>query len=199
VAIELHQDRLVIRREGLIAKAAGLGPTREIPLAALSGITLKPASRARNGHLQLHLGGEPPRDHIGDPNNVIFQRKHSPEFAELADHLRKQLAKNAEEGIDPATIEFDRGTSRLDKIDERSAALKAEATIDDEGGYRRQAIPERVRHEVWRRDQGRCVDCGSRERLEYDHIVPVSRGGSNTARNIELRCEPCNRRKAAKV
>jgi hypothetical protein len=64
---------------------------------------------------------------------------------------------------------------------------------------RREPIHERVRHEVWRRDGGACVDCGSRERLEYDHIVPVSKGGANTARNIELRCETCNRRKAAKV
>jgi len=37
------------------------------------------------------------------------------------------------------------------------------------------------------------------ERLEYDHIIPVSRGGSNTARNIELRCEARNRRKSATV
>lgn len=66
-------------------------------------------------------------------------------------------------------------------------------------GERRQSIPEQVRHEVWRRDEGQCVDCGSRERLEFDHIIPVSRGGSNTARNIELRCEACNRRKAASV
>jgi hypothetical protein len=63
----------------------------------------------------------------------------------------------------------------------------------------REAIPERTRHDVWRRDGGRCVDCGSRERLEFDHIIPVSKGGSNTARNIELRCEACNRRKGATV
>jgi 5-methylcytosine-specific restriction endonuclease McrA len=43
------------------------------------------------------------------------------------------------------------------------------------------------------------VECGSRERLEFDHIIPVSEGGFNTARNIELRCETCNRRKAAKI
>lgn len=66
-------------------------------------------------------------------------------------------------------------------------------------GRRREPIPERVRHEVWRRDGGSCVDCGSRGRLEFDHIIPVSRGGSNTTRNIELRCEPCNRRKGARV
>jgi hypothetical protein len=64
---------------------------------------------------------------------------------------------------------------------------------------RREPIPERVRHEVWRRDRGACVDCGSRARLEFDHIVPVARGGSNTARHVELRCEPCNRRKGARV
>jgi hypothetical protein len=64
---------------------------------------------------------------------------------------------------------------------------------------RREAIPERVRHEVWRRDLGTCVECGSRARLEFDHIIPVSRGGSNTTRNIELRCEPCNRRKGARI
>lgn len=67
------------------------------------------------------------------------------------------------------------------------------------GGFAREAVPERVRHEVWRRDKGQCVDCGSRERLEFDHIIAVSRGGSNTARNIELRCQACNRRKGASV
>jgi hypothetical protein len=61
------------------------------------------------------------------------------------------------------------------------------------------SLPERVRHEVWRRDGGRCVQCGSRGRLEFDHIIPFSRGGSSTARNIELRCEPCNRRKGARI
>ncbi|MBF0103144.1 MAG: HNH endonuclease, partial [Desulfobacterales bacterium] len=41
--------------------------------------------------------------------------------------------------------------------------------------------------------------CGSRENLEYDHIIPVSKGGSNTARNIELLCEKCNREKSDKI
>jgi uncharacterized protein len=60
----------------------------------------------------------------------------------------------------------------------------------------RVAIPSEVRREVWRRDGGRCVKCGSRENLEYDHILPVSKGGGNTARNIELLCETCNRAKS---
>ena len=36
-------------------------------------------------------------------------------------------------------------------------------------------------------------------KLEFDHIIPWSQGGSNTARNLELRCESCNRKKGADV
>ena len=43
-------------------------------------------------------------------------------------------------------------------------------------GTKREQIPEPVRIAVWRRDGGRCARCGSRERLEYDHIIPLSRG-----------------------
>lgn len=69
----------------------------------------------------------------------------------------------------------------------------------DEVRYERIRISEEVRIEVWRRDQGRCVRCGSRENLEYDHIVPVSKGGGNTARNIELLCQDCNRAKGNRI
>ena len=41
---------------------------------------------------------------------------------------------------------------------------------------RRQAISANVRREVWRRDEGRCVKCESRKNLEYDHIIPISKG-----------------------
>jgi hypothetical protein len=61
---------------------------------------------------------------------------------------------------------------------------------------RRELIPEDVRIFVWRRDQGKCVRCGNNERLEFDHIIPVSKGGSSTARNIQLLCESCNRKKS---
>ncbi len=71
------------------------------------------------------------------------------------------------------------------------------ATESNGGG--RQPIPKQVQREVWRRDQGKCVECGSNENLEYDHIVPVSKGGSNTDRNIQLLCEKCNRSKGNRI
>ena|SRR2546425_2699060 len=59
----------------------------------------------------------------------------------------------------------------------------------------REPIPEDVQAFVWRRDAGRCVKCGSQERLEFDHIIPLAKGGSNTERNIQLLCEFHNREK----
>lgn len=60
----------------------------------------------------------------------------------------------------------------------------------------REQIPEEVRMYVWRRDNGRCVQCNSEQNLEFDHIIPLSRGGSNTERNIQLLCSECNRKKS---
>lgn len=42
---------------------------------------------------------------------------------------------------------------------------------------------------------GRCAYCGSAERIEADHRVPLCRGGSNEIGNILPACRPCNRRK----
>jgi len=64
---------------------------------------------------------------------------------------------------------------------------------------RREKIPEDVKIFVWRRDEGKCVRCGSKENLEFDHIIPISKGGSNTARNIQLLCERCNREKGESI
>lgn len=63
----------------------------------------------------------------------------------------------------------------------------------------REPIPEDVRFTVWRRDEGKCVKCGSNKNIEFDHIIPVSKGGSSTERNIQILCEKCNREKSDKI
>ncbi len=64
---------------------------------------------------------------------------------------------------------------------------------------RRQPIPDDVKMFVWQRDGGHCVKCKSNRNLEFDHIIPLALGGSNTARNIQLLCEACNRAKGASL
>lgn len=90
--------------------------------------------------------------------------------------------------------DFDKERAYFEKL---NAKFNQTASVNTT--YERPRIPESIRIEVWRRDSGKCARCGSREKLEYDHIVPISKGGSNTARNIELLCEKCNRSKSNNV
>ena len=90
-------------------------------------------------------------------------------------------------------------THVVSREDAKLASLAAGNGPDGDPKIGRSAIPSHVRIEVWRRDTGRCVRCGSRDRLEFDHIIPFAHGGSSTARNIELLCEACNRAKSASI
>jgi hypothetical protein len=56
-----------------------------------------------------------------------------------------------------------------------------------------------VRKKVYRRDMGRCVMCGATAGLQYDHIIPVSKGGGNAAENIQLLCQNCNNLKSNRI
>jgi hypothetical protein len=94
-----------------------------------------------------------------------------------------------------------KGSSKIITADFTAEALKMLIPTDDtkETDENRYAIPFEVRIKVWRRDNGKCVKCGSRQNLEFDHIIPVSKGGSNTVRNIELLCENCSRSKSDSI
>jgi 5-methylcytosine-specific restriction endonuclease McrA len=59
------------------------------------------------------------------------------------------------------------------------------------------SIPKDERTEVWKRDRGRCVICGSNQELKFKHIVSISKGGQEVAENIRLVCKPCRHRKAS--
>ncbi len=57
-----------------------------------------------------------------------------------------------------------------------------------------------LRRMVFARDDYTCQYCGDRgNRLECDHVVPVSRGGPNHLDNLVAACRQCNRSKGAKL
>jgi uncharacterized membrane protein YebE (DUF533 family) len=61
---------------------------------------------------------------------------------------------------------------------------------DDKAARRR--IPRDVRQRVWQRYGGRCAECQATTYLEFDHIVPVAKGGGNSETNVQLLCRRCN-------
>lgn len=77
--------------------------------------------------------------------------------------------------------------------------LKAKFSDVPTDSRTRSKIPSNVRIFVWQRDSGRCVECSSNENLEYDHIIPFAKGGSNTERNLQLLCGDCNRLKSDRI
>ena len=60
---------------------------------------------------------------------------------------------------------------------------------------KRRAIPKSVKDAVRQRDGNACRKCGGTENLQFDHIKPVSRGGKNAARNLQILCGLHNREK----
>jgi len=67
----------------------------------------------------------------------------------------------------------------------------------DEKGVRR--IPQDVKLAVWQRDQAKCVQCGADTYLEFDHIIPFSKGGASTVNNVQLLCRKCNLAKSDRI
>src|ERR1051326_198838 len=72
-------------------------------------------------------------------------------------------------------------------------------------------VPRRFRRQVtntflFARDRYRCQYCGRhaaelkpRESLTRDHLIPLSRGGTNEWTNVVTACSPCNTRKANRL
>ena len=104
-----------------------------------------------------------------------------------------------EDGLDEREVK----ALALERLTSKDRRIKRAVAMMEQAGTfttpTREPIPDDVKVFVWNRDGGRCVTCGSKERLEFDHVIPVALGGANTARNLQLLCEACNRAKGASI
>ncbi len=95
-------------------------------------------------------------------------------------------------------------TKALERLSATVKRVSGGFVIDPEGyaafysKEHREAIPVAVREMVLERSGRQCVQCGSPEHLEIDHIRAWSRGGTNDPENLQALCRPCNRRKGAR-
>lgn len=65
---------------------------------------------------------------------------------------------------------------------------------------KRTHIPRGLRHEVFKRDNYTCCECGATKEdgvtLHIDHIIPVSKGGTDELSNLQTLCKACNLNKS---
>jgi hypothetical protein len=77
--------------------------------------------------------------------------------------------------------------------------VQSGATETKEGRREGRGVPREIMLKVARRDNHVCQLCHNYvpdNEVEFDHIIPFSRGGPTTVENIRLLCTLCNRRKS---
>jgi 5-methylcytosine-specific restriction endonuclease McrA len=52
--------------------------------------------------------------------------------------------------------------------------------------------------EIFDKDGGMCRNCGSWDDLTIDHIIPLTKGGTNDVDNLQTLCRKCNQKKGTK-
>ena len=63
---------------------------------------------------------------------------------------------------------------------------------------KRKYVSDEIKEAVYERDNGSCKNCGAKEELQYDHIIPFSKGGNDTIDNLQILCRSCNLTKSNK-
>jgi hypothetical protein len=86
----------------------------------------------------------------------------------------------------------------LEPIFDRSIAARGLAARED--GVMTRRIPTSVKQAVYKRDKGRCVECGATSELHFDHDFPHSKGGTGlTPDNIRILCARHNLSKGSRI
>jgi hypothetical protein len=81
-------------------------------------------------------------------------------------------------------------------VTDKTVDEKEKRIIDLKDLDHNRMIPTSVKLEVWKRDKGQCTQCGSKDNLHFDHILPYSKGGTSLkAQNIQLLCARHNLQK----
>jgi hypothetical protein len=153
-----------------------------------SGAFKDPVRMLMNATLHPGSDVDPVRSSMHGPDHWVYKGKvfrvdgaGAISDEELTLRIRHEVARNAKE------------------IQQIRREVEAFENMEKVPSAKRERIPDSVRLFVWQRDEGRCVKCASKELLEFDHIIPVVEGGSNTERNIQLLCEACNRKKGRNI
>jgi len=85
-------------------------------------------------------------------------------------------------------------------LEETEVDFEAKEIRENKLKPRSRLIPSSVKIEVWKRDAGKCVICGAKDELHFDHDLPYSKGGTSiTSDNVKILCARHNLEKSDKI
>lgn len=102
---------------------------------------------------------------------------------DLTDEEFRELVTRICHGDEPDQLHY--GWARWKRVVGNNNPLRSEA--------------KRLRPYILERDGYVCRRCGATDDLQMDHLIPVSRGGTNDLDNLAILCRPCNLNKRAKT
>ena len=180
-----------------------------------------------DGKVLIYEGHNVPKNLAKDPK-LVDQYEYTPRGALTENGKFFQAAKRFNDGKEPAEIikvyekikdgiwafngVFELIDAWIEKSGNRNVfkfkLLITDRTIDQKEQREfelkdldhNRMIPTSVKLTVWKRDNGRCVQCGSTDNLHFDHILPYSKGGTSLkTENIQLLCARHNLSKSDKI
>lgn len=134
-------------------------------------------------------------DELVEDLNLLYDRYEKQEINPFFRKINFEFNFEGQKSNSPNTYPITLNPS----LEPMKGKTKAKSILPEENDARSRRITQEVKDKVWNRDGGKCVECGSNQNLEFDHIIPFSKGGANTYRNLQLLCEPCNRSKSASI
>jgi len=125
------------------------------------------------------------------------------------DQLFEKAVDIALEKLDPEK-RIERREKRVQSNSSKTksiAASKAKPIPTSEMKKKGRHIPQAMKDQIWKRDQGKCqyrdrkTDriCGSQHTLEIEHLRPYALGGDHQQDNLQLLCRAHNQHKARKT
>ncbi len=192
-------------------RSLGVQPGPELGLVRSTGISLRPIAEGRYV-LQVALGHETLLK-LERARALLRHAEPSGDLALVLDRALDALLRHLEGrrlGAGPKRNHPDRG-NHLTQRDPNGVELRSRKVVPE--GVRSplprsnpRRIPAAIRRAVWERDDGRCsFESGSGRRcdatrgLEFDHVLPVARGGESTPGNLRLRCRGHNQFEAERA